>query len=68
MAINLLNTPEAVYLLYALDKIGCTVVGLSPLNNEYKMQRDLELTRPNRIISTDVIYGKAKSAADSLKI
>lgn len=68
VAINVLNTPEAVYLLYALDKIGCTVVGLSPLNNEYKMQRDLELTRPNRIISTDIIYGKAKSAVDSLEI
>lgn len=66
VAINVLNTPEAVYLLYALDKIGCTVVGLSPLNNEYKMQRDLELTRPNRIISTDII--KAKNAVDSLEI
>ncbi|MCM1266667.1 MAG: acyl--CoA ligase [Bacteroidales bacterium] len=68
IAVNVLNTPEAVYLLYALDKIGCTVVGLSPLNNEYKMQRDLELTKPNRIISTDIIYEKAQKAVDSLKI
>lgn len=68
IAINVLNTPEAVYLLYALDKIGCTVVGLSPLNNEYKMQRDIEIAKPNRIISTDIIFGKAKKAADSLNI
>ena len=68
IAINVLNTPEAVYLLYALDKIGCTVIGLSPMNNEYKMRRDLELTRPSRIISTDIVYEHARSAVDTLNI
>ena len=28
-----LNTPESVYLLYALDKIGAIVIGFSPLDN-----------------------------------
>lgn len=68
VAINVMNTPESVFLLYALDKVGCTVIGLSPLNNEYKMKRDLELTKPNRIISIDIIYDKAKDAAQKLNI
>ena len=39
VAVCTINIPESVYLLYALDKIGAIVIGLSPLNNEYKMKQ-----------------------------
>ena len=38
VAVCAINTPESVYILYALDKIGAVVIGLSPLNNDYKMK------------------------------
>lgn len=62
------NTLEFVYLLYALDIIGATVVGLSPLNNEYKMKRDIEMVKPTRLITIDMMYGKCKNACKSLNV
>ena len=64
----LVNTPESVYLLYALKKLEAQVVGLSPLNNEYKMQRDIEMTKPEFIISVDMMYGNFKNPARNLNI
>ncbi len=66
IAVCVANTPEAVYLLYALDKLGATVVGLSPINNEYKMQRDLEIVKPKMVISVDMMYSKFRKAEDTL--
>lgn len=68
VAVCLANTPESVYLLYALDIIGAIIVGLSPLNNEYKMKRDIEMTKPTRLITVDMMYGKCKDACKSLNI
>lgn len=56
VGVCVINTPESVYLLYALDKIGATVIGLSPLNNNYKMRQDLDMTRPDVVISVDLFY------------
>lgn len=66
IAVCVANTPEAVYLLYALDKLGATVVGLSPMNNEYKMQRDLEIVKPKMVITVDMMYSKFKNVEDTL--
>ena len=68
VGIVVVNTPESVYLLYALKKLGAQVIGLSPLNNEYKMQRDIEMTKPEFIISVDMMYGNFKNPAKSLNI
>ncbi|MBE6154876.1 MAG: acyl--CoA ligase [Firmicutes bacterium] len=68
IGVCVVNTPESVYLLYALDRIGATVVGLSPLNNEYKMQRDIEMVRPQKIISVDMFYDKFKNSCEALNI
>lgn len=56
-----LNTPESVYLLYALDIIGAIVVGYSPFDNKEKMKADIELTRPKMIISVDMCYKNFKN-------
>lgn len=66
IAVCVANTPESVYLLYALDKLGATVVGLSPLNNDYKMQRDLEIVKPKMVITVDMMYSKFKNVEDAL--
>lgn len=62
------NTPESVYLIYALNKLGAIIVGLSPLNNEYKMRRDIELTNPKMIIAIDMMYPVLKNTVNELNI
>jgi len=68
IGVCLVNTPEAVYTLYALDKIGAIIVGLSPLNNEYKMRRDIEMVKPKMIITVDMLYKRSQKACDALNI
>ena len=66
VAVCTINIPESVYLLYALDKIGAIVIGLSPLNNEYKMKQDLEMTIPDVVITVDLLYAKIKNLEEEL--
>lgn len=61
-----LNTPESVYLLYALDIIGAVVVGYSPLDNKEKIKKDIELTKPKMIISVDMCYSNFKEFEKAL--
>lgn len=68
IGVCLTNNPESIYTLYALDRIGCVVVGLSPLNNEYKMRRDLEMLKPSRVITANVLYDNMKTSIDDLNI
>ena len=56
VATCIFNTPEGVYLIYALNKIGAINIGLSPLNNAEGMREDLLLTKPNLIITMDTFY------------
>ena len=51
-----LNTPESVYLLYALNKIGAVVIGYSPFDSKEKIKKDIELTMPKMVITTDYSY------------
>lgn len=55
-----LNTPESVYLLYALDIIGAIVVGYSPFDNKEKTKLDIEMTKPKIVISVDMCYNNFK--------
>lgn len=68
IGVCLTNNPESIYTLYALDRIGCVVVGLSPLNNEYKMNRDLEMTKPKSVITANILYDNMKTSIDDLNI
>ena len=56
VATCLFNTPESVYLIYALNKIGVTNIGLSPLTNTEGMIEDLIITKPDVIITMDTFY------------
>ena len=62
IGVCVLNTPESVFLLYALDILGVEVVGLSPFDKPHKLQHDIEITRPKMIISVDTFYGAFKKA------
>lgn len=66
IGVCLANNPESIYLLYALNKLGAIVVGLSPLNNEYKMKRDIEISKPKFVITADMMYKKFRSIEDTL--
>ena len=61
-----LNTPESVYLLYALDIIDAVVVGYSPLDNAEKIKKDFEIVRPKMIIYVDICYSNFKDSKKSL--
>ena len=63
-----LNTPEAVYLLYALNLLGAVVVGYSPFDNKEKIKNDINLTMPKMVITTDFSYGNFKDLEKSLNI
>ena len=62
-----LNTPESVYLLYALDNvIGAITVGLNPLDNAEKVRADIEKVKPKMVISVDTFYQNIKEAEKAL--
>lgn len=55
VGVCLLNTPESVYILYALDILRATVVGFDPYKNELRIREDIALTNPNCIISINPV-------------
>lgn len=61
-----LNTPESVYLLYALDVIGAIVVGYSPFDNKTRVKTDIEMTMPKMIITVDMAYSNFKEYEKAL--
>ena len=63
-----LNTPEAVYLIYALNKLGAVVVGYNPYDNKERIKKDINLTMPKMVITTDFSYGNFKDLEKSLNI
>ena len=63
-----LNTPESVYLIYALNLLGAIVVGYSPFDNKEKIKTDIELTNPKMIITTDFSYKNFKDIEKALNI
>ena len=63
-----LNTPEAVYLIYALNKIGAVAIGYNFFDNKERIKNDVELTGPKMIITTDYSYSSFKDLEKSLNI
>lgn len=61
-----LNTPEAVYLIYALNLLGAVVIGYSPFDNKEIVKNDISLTMPKMVITTNFSYGSFKDLERSL--
>lgn len=55
VGVCVLNTPESIYILYALDVLGANVVGINPFDKEIKIKKDIELTNPSTIITIDLV-------------
>lgn len=66
VGVCLLNCPESVYLLYALDKIGAVVVGFNPFEDKEKTKKDIELTNPKAVITVDMAYSNFKDYEKAL--
>lgn len=60
------NSPEAVYLIYALDKIGALDFGLNPFDRPDKVRKDARDINPKMIITTDYSYGNFKDLDKTL--
>lgn len=61
--LSVANTPEAIFLAYALNKLGAIVCPISPLENEYKIFNDLKLVRPKMFIGIQDAYQNFKKAS-----
>lgn len=61
------NSPEAIYLFYAINKLGAVICQLNPMDNAFKIMKDLEVVKPKMIITINDRYStikKAKKNAD----
>lgn len=68
VAIGVANTPEAIYLQYALNKLGATTSPINPTYNDYKIARDLEIIQPKFYIGIRDINKKVNRAGKGLNI
>ena len=57
-----LNTPESIYISYALNKLGAINCPINPFSSEYMMLKDLEMVKPKMFIGINDAYGKLKKA------
>ena len=58
----LANTPEAIYLFYAINKLGAITCQLNPVDNAFKIMKDLEVVKPKMIITINDCYSTIKKA------
>ena len=68
IALSVANTPEAVYISYALNKLGAIVCPINPMDNSYKMLQDLKVVRPKMFIGINDSYGTFKNASKDMNI
>ena len=61
-----MNTPESIYLIYALNKMGAIDIGYSPFDKKKRVQGDVKLTQPKMVITTDMFYGNFRNLEKSL--
>lgn len=63
IAISVANTPEAIYISYALNKLGAIICPINPLDMDYKIMQDLKVVRPKMFIGINDSYKKFKKAS-----
>lgn len=68
VALCIANTPEAVFLFYAINKLGAITCQINPMDNAYKMMKDFEVVKPKMIISINDAYGRIKKAQRDLSL
>lgn len=68
IATSVANTPEGIYLDYAINKLGAISVPISLINNEYKTKQDLAIVQPKMYIGVEDVYGMFKRASEGMNI
>lgn len=68
IALGVANTPEAIYLDYALNKLGAIKTPINPTYNSYKISRDLEIVKPKMFIGINDCYKNFKHASKGMDI
>lgn len=56
------NVPEAIFLIYAINKIGAVANVIHPLSDVNEIRNAVSLTDSNLIFTTDVSYGTVSAA------
>ena len=64
----LANTPEGIFLFYAINKLGAVTCQINPMDNAFKIMKDLEVVKPKMIITINDSYGSIKKAQKSLNV
>ena len=68
IALSVANTPEAIYISYALNKLGAIICPINPLDMDYKIMQDLKVVRPKMFIGINDSYKKFKNASKDMDI
>ena len=61
VSIALPDTPESIYYIYAINKLGAKVSEIDPRQNDYKTKQDLNNTIPNGDVFINLITEKEKT-------
>lgn len=68
ICISVANTPEAIYISYALNKLGAIVCPINPMDNSYKVLQDLKIVKPKMFIGINDTYNTFKKASKDMDI
>lgn len=63
IAVSTANTPEAIYINYALNKLGTIILPINPMDKDYKIMQDLNVVKPKMFIGINGTYKKMKNAS-----
>lgn len=63
IAIGVVNTPEAIYLSYALQKLGAITVSLNPIESRKNLIQDLNVLTPKMYIGINEGYNNFRYAS-----
>ncbi len=58
------NTPEAIFLVYAINKVGAVCNVLHPLSSTEEIENAMRITESTLIFVTDVSYKNVKNISD----
>ena len=66
IGLSAINTPELIYITYALNKLGAIICSINPMDMEYKIMQDLKVVRPKMFIGINDTYRKIKHASNGI--
>ena len=68
VAICMLNTPETIYLIYALNMIGAIANMLCPMSPDEELVQNIELCKSNYLFTLDIFQKKILSIINKTNI